>query len=163
MNCRNVEEKLMDLLETGTPTGPVAEHVAACAGCSAQLAELRSTFAALDAWEAPEVSPWFDSKMHARLREEAQRAPEGLLERIWAKFTFSSTYTLKPVIASAMAVVLMIGGGTIGYEHLHNSSAAVPSVAVQDLQRLDNNVTALQDMDQLIDDNSDDAPAVPAS
>ena len=162
MNCHNVQEKMMDLLEAGVETGPVAEHIAACPGCSAQLAEMRSLFAAMDDWEAPEVSPWFDSKMHARLREEAQRAPEGFLERMRARFLFSSTYTMKPLVAGAMALVLVAGGGTVAYEQLHHA-AATPSVAVQDLQRLDNNVTALQDMDQLdqaVDNASDDAVPV---
>ncbi|MBS1814709.1 MAG: hypothetical protein JSS87_07525 [Acidobacteria bacterium] len=167
MNCHNVEEGMMDLLEAGDlaslGAGPMAEHIAGCPGCSARLMQMRSLFAAMDDWKAPEVSPWFDSKMHARLREEAQRAPEGFFERMRSRFLFNSAYTMKPLVAGAMALVLVAGGGTVAYEQLHHT-ATTPSVAVQDLQRFENNMTALQDMDQLdqaVDNASDDA--VPAS
>jgi hypothetical protein len=53
-----------------------------CAGCREELAELRATMALLDTWEAPEPSPYFLSKLDARMREERATAPaEAGLER----------------------------------------------------------------------------------
>lgn len=156
MNCREMEDKLMDLLEPGTPAGPVAAHVAGCASCTAQLAEMRSTFALMDEWAAPEVSPWFDGKMHAKLREEIAREPEGFFERLRARFQYGYNFTWKPLAAGAMALVLMAGAGTVGVHRMMNPAPA-QSVAVQDLQRLDTNAAALQDMEQIDNDASDDS------
>lgn len=155
MNCREMEDKLMDLLEPGSQTGAAADHVAGCANCAAQLAEMRMTFAALDEWEAPEVSTWFDGKLHARLREEMQRQPEGFFERLRARFTFGASFSWKPLAAGAMAVVLAAGAGTVGIHKMLQHTPA-QSVAVQDLQRLDTNAAALQDMDQLDADGASD-------
>lgn len=156
MNCRNVEEKLMDLLQPGNQTSAVAMHVAGCAHCSAQLQALRQTFATLDAWEAPEISPWFDSRMAARLREETERRPEGLFARLRDRFLFSSRYTARPLLASSMGLLLLVIGGTYSVQHYYVPPAPA-SAAVQDLQRLDNNAVALQQMDQLeAEDNGPD-------
>lgn len=156
MNCREMEDKLMDLLEPGTPSGPVSAHVAGCANCAAQLEEMRATFAMMDEWAAPEVSPWFDGKMHAKLREEIAREPEGFFEKLRARLQYGYSFTWKPLAAGAMALVLMAGAGTVGLHKLMQPAQA-QSVAVQDLQRLDTNATALQDMEQIDNDGSDDA------
>lgn len=141
MNNRK-EDKLMELVDSSA-----TNH-------ADELEGLRKTFAALDAWEAPEPSPWFDARMAALLREEVARQPEGFFARLRSRFLFGSSYTMKPLLGSAMALLLVLAGGSYGVEQLHHRNQV--SVAVQDLQRLDSDATALQQMDQIIDDASDD-------
>ena len=112
----------------------------------------------LDDWEAPEVSPWFDARMAARFREEQARAPESLLGRLRDSWLFNNHAVAKPLMAGAMAVLLIAGGG--GYwQATHMPTDARPagvSATLQDLQILDNNAQAIQQMDQLLDDSDAD-------
>ena len=127
-----------------------------------ELAELRATFAVLDHWTAPEPSAYFDSKLHARLREAQAEAPEGLWSRMKSFVAFSTGRGLRPAMAGALALVLVLGGGGALLD-LHNPAvAAPPSAAVNDLKILDNNATAIQQMDQLLD-TSDDGAAPPTT
>lgn len=106
----------------------------------------------LDDWKVPEPSPWFDARMMARFREEVERKPEGFFARLRDRFLFGNAIGLKPLVAGAMALVLVAGGG--GYleiAHVQSSSAVATSATVQDLQILDNNDQAIQEMDQLLD------------
>jgi hypothetical protein len=115
----------------------------------------------LDEWKAPEPSPWFDARMMARFREEQQSAPEGLFARLRDRWLFGNSNVMKPLMATSMAVLLLAGGGS--YWELQRLAIApqpaAVSATVQDLQLLDNNAQALQQMDQLLDDNDgDDGP-----
>ena len=113
---------------------------------------MREMMGLLDEWQAPELSPWFDGRMMARFREEQQRAPESWFSRVRDRFLFGNTVSMKPVLAGAMALLLVAGGG--GYLQLQHSQRAMPvqaSATVQDLQLLDNNDQAIQGMDQLLD------------
>ncbi len=110
----------------------------------------------LDEWQVPEPSPWFDARMMARFREEQQRAPQGWFARLRNRFVLGDAISMKPVLAGAMALLLVAGGG--GYvqlQHMHQQAPAATSATVQDLQILDNNDQAIQQMDQLLD--SDDS------
>ncbi|MGC2498631.1 MAG: hypothetical protein WA374_12875, partial [Acidobacteriaceae bacterium] len=81
MICREVQKRLPDLLlDRERVPVEVRAHVADCAECGKELRELESTMALMDAWEAPEASPYFDGKMAVRLREEQAVAPAGWLE-----------------------------------------------------------------------------------
>ncbi len=107
----------------------------------------------LGEWEAPEPSPWFDARMMARFREEVQREPQGWFARLRDRVTFSSTLSMKPMLAGAMALLLVAGGGSyLETVHLQKMAALTTSATVQDLQILDNNDQAIQQMDQLLDD-----------
>ena len=161
--CKDCRSHLPDLLldDTYTTTHPeFKEHLAACAACRAELAELRSTFALLDEWKAPEVSPYFDSKLQARLREAMDAPPEGVFARMKSYFMFSTGRQLRPAMAGALAFVLLIGGGTFYNFYPTNSvppAADSASATVNDLKILDNNVQAEQQMDQLLDDSAPSA------
>ncbi len=74
MDCKEIHELLPDLaagMETFTPE--VEKHIASCEACSAQLHDFQKTMALLDEWQAPEPSPYFDTRLQARLREEMAR------------------------------------------------------------------------------------------
>ena len=159
MNCKTCNAHLPDLLlddgyEAAHPE--IAAHLQECQSCAKELAELRATFAVMDEWTAPEPSPYFDSKLRARVREAAEAKPEGLLERLYAFFTFSTGFRMHSAMAGALMLVLLIGGGSFaGFEYA-NRSQPQPSATVNDLKILDNNAQAYQQMDQLLDPSAND-------
>ncbi len=157
--CRNV---LPDLLldESYVAAHPeVRAHMAACAACRTEWEELQATFALMDHWTAPEPSPYFDSKLHARLREAQASEPEGFWARTRAFLMYSTGHKLKPALAGALVVAVMLaGGGTFAGLYQHDSGGAVQaSPTVNDLKILDNNAQAMQQMDQLLDSSNDNA------
>lgn len=159
MICRNVKSNLPDLLLSPESAGAeVREHVESCADCAQELRELQATMAALDMWEAPEVSPWFDGRMQVRLREEREAAPAGWLERIQARLLFGNHMSLRPVAATALAVALLVGGGLYagfsGEQPQHHPvPTASASPVIQDLQSLDENQQVFQQLNSM--DQSD--------
>jgi anti-sigma factor RsiW len=161
-DCKTCRTALADLLldESYAAAHPeVAEHMAACAECRKELEELQATFALLDNWTAPEPSAYFDGKMHARLREAQAAQPEGFWRRTRAFLMYSTGHRLRPALAGAMVVaVVLAGGGTFAGLYQHNAPVAVQaSPAVNDLKILDNNANALQQMDQLLDSSDDNS------
>ena len=161
MICRMTKENLENLLlDREKVPVKVRKHVEDCAECSQELAELESTMLALDAWEAPEPSPFFESRMAARLRAERDAPPAGFFERLRARLLYSSNMHLRPVAAGALALLLLIGGGTyVGVMTTNQPSS--PSAAVRDLQSLDENSQVFQQLNTLDqqDDDSDSGPA----
>ena len=115
----------------------------------------------MDDWKAPDPSPWFDARMAARFREEMQRPPESLFARLHDYWLFSREAAMRPVMVSAMGLLLVAGGGTWWQaSHMQQASThpANVSATVQDLQILDNNAQAIQQMSQLLDDDGDTSP-----
>jgi anti-sigma factor RsiW len=172
MICRIAKTKLMDLVEDEStsqvsntrPDTSVAElrsHVAECAECKQELAELRATMALLDSWEAPEPSPYFNAKMSALLRAEREAAPAGFFERWRARLLFGSNVQFRPVAAGALALLLLIGGGTLAGFMYTTPAPAHTSATVRDLQSLDENSQVFQQLNALDqqDDEADNGPA----
>lgn len=165
MNCHDCQSVLPDLLldQTATSTAAARAHVQSCAACQQEFASLKATIALLDNWEAPEPSAYFDQKLAVRLREEQAMAPEGWFERLRSRLLFNTGRQFRPALAGTMALVLLIGGGTVAnLSYREDKIEASPTV--QDLQILDKNAQALQAMDQLLqeespaDDGSANAP-----
>ena len=92
--------------------GEARKHIAECAGCAAELAEMETTWKLLDEWQAPEPSAFFDAKLYARLRtEQTTAAPASFFERAKAWLLYSSNLQMRQLAAGALATVLVIGGG----------------------------------------------------
>jgi hypothetical protein len=160
MVCREVKEKMPDLL-LAPKQAPVEvrAHVESCAECGRELRELEATMSLMDAWEAPEVSPYFDTRMEVLLREEQQSAPAGWLERMRARLAFGNRVSMRPLMAGAMALVVAAGVGTyVGFEGFSPSKppAQVQSQVIKDLQSMDDNAQMFQQLSTLDqqDDNS---------
>jgi predicted anti-sigma-YlaC factor YlaD len=156
MNCNEVRERLPDLaagIDAGTPE--VEKHIASCAACAAKLQGLQQTMALLDEWRAPEPSPYFDTRLQARLREEMARPAAGWLH--WLR---------RPAWAVSLAAVLVAGAvvvvGTRSYttsyftpteaintEPPELSVPILPGTAVGDLQALERNNELYADFDVL--------------
>jgi hypothetical protein len=147
------------LLDPDRVPPAVRTHVEQCADCGKELHSLKSTMLALDAWEGIEPSPFFEARMAARMREERAARPAGFLERMRARLLFGSSLNLRPMAAGALALLLLIGGGTYaGFEGLHPAAPdAAASPTVRDLQSLDQNAQVFQQMSSL--DQPDDGTA----
>lgn len=167
MNCKDCKSAILDLLlDPGTPSNAaVRTHVESCAECNRELKSLEATFALLDTWQAPEPSPYFDQKLAVRLREEQAKVPEGWFEQLKSRLLFNTGRQFRPALAGALALILIVGGGTFadvtGFLHPKPQTSA----AVQDLQILDKNDQTLQTMDQLLQDDGavEDNTAAPSS
>lgn len=164
MICRIDNTKLMDLLmEDAAGNSGLAEirsHVAQCAACEQKLAELRETMAVLNAWDAPEPSPYFDARMSALMRAEREAEPAGFFERLRARLMFGSNMHLRPVAAGALALLLLIGGGTYAGFMNTTPAPAHTSATVRDLQSLDENSQVFQQLNALDQQDDDDSGAV---
>src|SRR5580693_5412175 len=82
MNCNEIRELLPELaagIDAATLEPEVGKHIASCNECATHLRDLQKTMALLDEWQAPEPSPYFDTRMQARLREEMARPASGWL------------------------------------------------------------------------------------
>lgn len=164
MTCNTCRDMLPDLLlepETGGSAQTTA-HLAECADCRRELDELRSTFSLLDEWTAPEPSAFFDSRLHARLRELQEAPPESLWQRFADFLRFSTSLQLRPALAGVLLFIVLLGGGTVATVLLHQGSGPAASPTVNDLKIYDNNAQALQEMD-ILDDASSDAGNAPQS
>ena len=104
MKCENIREELMEVVLSGPEAASpeVQEHLRSCAACAEELASLRQTMALLDEWQAPEPSPYFSSRLRARVRDEAAVQPAGWLA--WLR---------RPVVAAAAMVTVAVGVGML--------------------------------------------------
>jgi hypothetical protein len=150
-DCRAMEAVLPDLLlDRAAAPASARAHLVSCAPCAAELTAMERTVQVLGDWHAPEPSPFWMSKMGARLREEQQQPSRG-----WARFTegirtrlWVSNHTLRPVGVAALGLLLAVCGGT--WVNLEVQSAPAPSVqasnTVRDLQSLNQNAQVFQEM-----------------
>jgi anti-sigma factor RsiW len=147
MKCNEIRELLPDLAAGLVVVEPeVNNHLRSCSDCAGTLAEFQKTMALLDEWVAPEPSPYFDTRLHARLREEAAKQPSSWLLRL-----------RRPALAMSLAAIVAVGATVVRFEQKKLSNrpgpiAAVdPGTAVGDLQALDQNHDVYSDSD-LLDD-----------
>ncbi len=151
MKCREVREQFLDLANGPLPAA-AAEHVAQCSACAAEMQSMQATMALLDEWQTPEPSPYFDMRLRARLREEAA-APAGVWQRLSAIFSPAGLMGRKAVLASAMAILLVVSGVLMFNSATHDTPTQPAQVgtAVGDLQVLDRNHDLYAEFD-LLDD-----------
>lgn len=154
MNCDKYREQLPEVALGADSAPELTAHLADCSECSIELDELRKTMALLDEWQAPEPSPFFDTKMQALLREEQQKKQHAG----WF------AWLRRPSFGIAAVALLALGIGVYeGASHQSSSKdnkGAVAAIqrgtAVADLQFLDSHSEMLQDLDAM-DSTDDDA------
>ncbi len=160
-NCAGMKTKLADVLLDPRPApAKVQAHVAECEHCKAELDELKATMNLLDAWETPEPSPYFLTRLGARLREEREAAPAGwfagAIARLRAHLAYGPGLHARPLAAMALTVMLLLGGGTYLGVTDWMQSAQQPTgqaAVVHDLQNLDSNAQVLDQMEALTSNN----------
>ncbi len=155
MNCKQVQEHLLDLAEGQGPAA-AQKHAGSCAACAAELASLRQTMSLMDEWRAPEPSPYFNSRLRARLREQAA-------ERVsWWEMLRKPALALALTIIAALSVLLNSGKsvkpGAQAFKNDVKVTQPQPGTAVGDLQYLDKNHDLLATFD-LLDDLGDQGAA----
>jgi hypothetical protein len=153
--CNGMDEQLAGLLlEPETASAEVRKHVAECDGCRRELEELKSTMGLMDAWEAPEPSPFFFTRLNARMREEREAVPQGWFARLKASFAFGPRTHMKPLAAMALTVVMLVGGGTyLGLSNWMQPPHSDDAAVVNDLQMMDNNAQVLDTLEALSNEN----------
>lgn len=157
--CRKLEDKLPDLLlnqnaETGL-SPQLRAHLASCSRCTAKLQDLRATISLLDEWNAPEISPYFDSKLSARLRSERAAEPAGFFERLQTRLMFGTGLQFKSAAAVAALAIVLGGGSYAGFTQFHHDRDSQSiSATVNDLQILDHNDQVISQLD-VLDDGTD--------
>jgi len=153
-----MESNIADLLfDPDRVSVAVNEHVAECGDCRRELAELRSTMSLMDSWEAPEPTPYFDTRLQAMLREERTAPPANWLERMRAHLLFNNRAYFKPIAATALTVMMAVGGATYVGLVGHKQTQQQTSATVRDLQSLDKDQQVFQQLDSL--DQDDDDPS----
>ncbi|HXZ79464.1 MAG TPA: hypothetical protein VEG30_06000 [Terriglobales bacterium] len=151
MLCVEFREHLLDLAvgEAGVTGTAAEEHVRSCPDCAGELQSLRQTMNLLDEWKAPEdTSPYFMTRLRARVREEAGRETRaGWLS--WFR---------KPALALTSAALLLLGISLFTGGGKNRPVASVPngltSSAVSDLKVLDDNHDLLANFELLDDDDA---------
>ncbi|HZP24682.1 MAG TPA: hypothetical protein VFB04_14640 [Terriglobales bacterium] len=151
MICEKLRPELMEVVLSGPETlsAGAQEHLRSCAECAAEVASFRETMTLLDEWQAPEPSPYFRSRLMARVREEAAAPAHGWLA--WLR---------RPVAAIAAAVILAAGIGLVELDRIHQDRNTLatndgvvrvnaPGTAVGDLQYLDKNADLFSEFDAL--------------
>jgi anti-sigma factor RsiW len=151
MMCEKLRPELMEAVLSGPEAmSPEAqEHVRSCAACAHELASFGATMALLEEWEAPEPSPYFNSRLMARVREEAAATP-----RDWF------AWLRRPIAVAVAAVLVAVGVSMLEIDHWNqqrnivaNNDGVVrvsaPGTAVGDLQYLDKNADLFSEFDAL--------------
>ena len=144
MKCTEICELFPDLAAGLASAPPGAnDHLRSCTDCAGKLDEFRKTMALLDEWQAPEPSPYFDTRLHARLREEMAKPPRNLFA--WLR---------RPALAASFALILVAGVTVVRMERPDwgkktpvQMADADPGTAVSDLQALDKNQDLFADAD----------------
>jgi anti-sigma factor RsiW len=155
-NCTGMDTKLAELLlDPDRAPARTKAHVDACEHCRAELAELRATMALLDTWEGPEPSPYFVTRLDARMREQRAAEPAGWFARLRARFVYGPRTHVRPLAAIAFTVMLLVGGGTYLGVTDWDQTANPPGQAavVHDLQTLDSNAQLLDQLESLSNNN----------
>ncbi len=174
MRCQKIERWMPDLLfDAEHVPASVQKHLRACAACGERLASARAgmlaTQSLLDEWTAPELSHYFDVRMNARLQEARQRTAAGWMERLRQRLIYGNgTPHLRPAMAAALALMMIVGGGSYaGFFAMHGlhgiNGSAVPqqtaSATVRDLQILDANDQTIQQLNAFEDGDGGDGTA----
>lgn len=147
-----MEAELADLLlDPAGASAEVRDHVATCESCRGELESLKATMGLMDTWQAPEPSPFFFTRLNARMREEREAAPGGWLSRVRARFTYGPRVPARPLAAMALTVMLLVGGGTYlsVSKLMQPPQQASDAAVVHDLQTLDNNAQVLDTLESL--------------
>ncbi len=166
MNCKSFESELTDIVLTpgATPSLAAVAHMKICPPCAEEYVSFQATFSLLDTWQAPEPTPFFDQKLAVLLREEQAATPMGWFERLTTRMRLNTGRSFRPAMVGALSLALIAGGGSVFFipspAPFHPVSA---SATVNDLQILERNEQAFQQMDALqqADGDNSNAPATP--
>jgi len=148
MKCEEVRETFV---ESSLPAESRA-HMQSCASCAQAWSEHQKLFALLDEWGAPEVSPFFDTRLNALVREaKAEEARQASGAFGWLRKPIRGIPAWRSIAAGALALAVAAGVGVVQQNYKNNPVVAVKGTAVDDLQRLDKHQDEISNL-ELLDD-----------
>src|SRR5689334_13544087 len=103
MKCNQIETFLLDYINGKlAPADRTAaqQHLAVCQECRVRAEGFRAVSTAMDDWDTPEISPWFNARLRQRIA--AEEAAGWSWQRAWDWFK-------QPVAATAFAAILIMG------------------------------------------------------
>ena len=167
MTCEKLKTFLPDMvLDPAHVPTEARQHLRECSSCENDWKELEATLRLLDTWQAPAPTPYFDIRLAARLREEKTSPAPGWLERTRMRLLFGSDLHLRPLMAGAFALLLVVSGGSYaGFVSLNRTVPQNPTVSatVTDLELLDANAQTLQQLAAFDDASVDGSSATNAN
>ena len=163
MDCKNFQNELTDLVLTpgATPSLAAVAHLKVCPPCTEEYLSFQRTFSLLDTWTAPEPTPYFDQKLAVLLREEQAAPRMGWFESLATRLRFNTGRNFRPAVAGALALALIVGGGSVAT--IGRPAPVQASATVTDLQILDRNEQAFKQLDELQQDDSSGAQTDPGA
>ncbi len=160
MDCKSFETELMDLVLTpdSMPSVAAVAHMKACPPCAEEYVSFQQTFQVLDTWQAPEPTPYFDQKLAVLLREEQAAPRMGWFEGLVTRMRFNTGRNFRPALVGGLSLALMVAGGSVLVVAPFPANQPIQaSAAVNDLQILDKNEQAFQQLDELQQDDNNDS------
>jgi len=158
MDCKSFETELMDLvlIPDSMPSVAAVAHMKACPPCADEYVSFQQTFSLLDTWHVPQPTPYFDQKLAVLLREEQAAPRMGWFESIVTRMRFNTGRNFRPAMVGALSFALVVGGGSVLVAPFHANQPTQASATVNDLQILDKNEQAFQELDELQQDDDND-------
>ena len=139
MKCKELESHAIAYLDGKLPPSErsvVEQHLALCAACRERVQGVSSVMGLLDEWPDVRPSPFFQTRLAARLQEEPVAA--GWWQSLW--LDRPSRPAAGPVFAVALAVVMIVGVVLLQYspspldsQELDGSGVTLASTAPDEL------------------------------
>jgi hypothetical protein len=163
MKCEQIRERFIEAAGSKLPA-ETAAHVQTCAGCAAAWAEHQKLMTLLDEWKAPEASPFFDTRLMARVREAKDAEAQRPAVLAWLQRPLFGMPMWRPVAASTLAIAMAVGIGVMrnddGSKTMAEKPVLIKGTAVSDLQTLDKHEAEISNLDLLDDLNAADSNQV---
>jgi hypothetical protein len=151
MNCPIRNEETAEILLAYTArrldparTAVLEDHMNVCAECAGFRAGQELIWQALDAWEAPAVTPDFNRRLYQRIEFEASEP--------WYKRLFTIPFaTWKPAIPLAAACLLVVAGFMLDHPVSMTPANTPPAIHVNatDADKVESALDDLQLLRQL--------------
>ncbi|SRR5579871_41409 len=148
MNCSQIETLMLDYAAGRLAPGDRASaegHFAVCEGCRRRAEGFRAVSAVLEDWETPEISPWFNARLRARIAEEES------FEWNWKR---AFAWLAQPAAVAAFAAVVAVGSLAV-WTSRPDVNVVAPKQAISNPARpnpkVDELMPVVEDFDMLAD------------
>ena len=135
MNCRDLEQNAIAFLDGKlAPSGrrAIEEHLAGCASCRERVQGFSSVMGLLGDWPAIQPSPFFQTRLAARLKEAP--VTQSWWQTLWQEpMDRPLRPAARPLFAVALAVVMVVAAVLLQYSPAPldpEQSGATPGVTL---------------------------------
>lgn len=117
MKCKDLESHAIAFLDgklAASERRTVEEHLAACPACRERVEGFASVMGLLGEWPAIQPSPFFQTRLAARLQEEP--AARSWWQRLWQEELDRPVRPVaRPVFAVVLAMVMVVAAAVLEY------------------------------------------------